>query len=342
MAYRAIDTTVAEIVDTDAALSAGVARRVTENAEHTAASRLKRCGLVWHGGVTDEATAADVTGANMVGAQGVVSRNNSGVDVTGADVLTSGCWVSTPTQRPMLAAWYWPISANAARIRLVLCSEAQASGVHVVAHVWDGQRWYPYPPSLSQYVGSTVASYESPDTLAPSPEVIAGSNYARITSDATADGLRWDALTVDMPGRARFDGSYQRPGDVPLGVIALSILSAKPTANDGVTLIANSVAVDDGGRAIMYHMQPANIPANPNKIGTYHGHLVTPTRTGGFRWRHVPCVLPRDSQGPHDVTWWVWPPVTAADVLDSSSPAVKVFPAGRVRMMSIGVSELGE
>jgi len=341
MAYRAIDTTVAEIVDTDAALSAGVARRVTENAEHTAASRLKRCGLVWHGGVTDEATAADVTGASMVGAQGVVSRNNSGDDVTGADVLTSGCWVSTPTQRPMLAAWYWPISANAARIRLVLCSEAQASGVHVVAHVWDGQRWYPYPPSLSQYVGGTVTGYASGDTLEPAPEVIAGSNYARITTDATADGLRWDALTVDLPGRARFDGSYQRPGDVPLGVVALSILSALPDPGDAVE-IASTGESEDGGRLVYYTMQPADIPDTPNALGTYHGHLVTPTHSGALRWRHIPCVLPLDTGGPHAVRYWVWPPASALDDLASQSPAPKIFPAGRVRMMSIGVSELGE
>lgn len=337
MTYLAIDDGTAEIAETEAALLTAVQDRVRQNAAHTAANRLKKHGVVFPMGPGSETVAVDVEFGAFVGQAGQLSLSNVGASVTGADFRSAGSVFVTPVQRPLCAAFPWPISANATAIRAVLCS-SPLGAVEVMMHVWDGVAWYPTPPGMHTTERWETDGYESPDTLRFAEPWRSLPCFATLgpTRTSSADECRWDALTVLLPNRAKVDRSCQLPDDAnnPARIV-FSFLS-QPIGTLSPSLQTSFTAIADIRYPVLAHAS-YQMPALC-RDGAGMGWLAVTGSDNVVRWHSLLAVDPGD--GLSEVTAYVWPPLQLPE--EAPGAGVDVIVGGIMQLASIGISEIGD
>jgi hypothetical protein len=336
MAYQAIHD-VPEIGEAAAALATAVQERVRSNSEHTSTARLKRHGITYITGNTSVSVASQVAWSNVVGTEGKISVDSVGADVTGQDVRAIGMWVSTPTQRPLCVDIPWPVSANANAIRIVLCSVVprftdDACTVEVLAHVWDGNGWYPTPPGMGVCEQVAVTGQESADTFRIAEPWRSSEAFAVVVG---SPDVRWDSLLVRMPGRLARDRTTQRDGDTSTPArIVLTVLS-RPVNSPTVTATRSIVSVESP-RLFTIDRKSHNMPSGLQDGASHMWGVIVGT-DGVRRWHLLPCVLSGD--GIADVQVACWPPLSDAEVAGLSIDLIRSSP---IAIQSIGISEISD
>jgi len=337
MTYLAIDDATAEIADTEAALLTAVQDRARQNAEHTAANRLKKHGVVFPLGVSANPTIGQVEFDDFAGPTGQVSLSNIGASVTGTDIRSAGAVFVTPTQRPLCMVFPWPISANASAIRAVICS-APFGAYEVLMHVWDGVAWYPTPPGMHTVERWETDGFESPDTLRFADRWRSLPCFAVIgpTRVSPADECRWDALTVFLQERSKIDRSCQLAEDANnIGRIAFSFIS-QPVGTLASSLTTTITAVEDI-RAPTLDAQSFQMPILC-RDGAGVGWLAVTGTDGVVRWHLLASVDP--GNGSLGVTAYVWPPLQLPE--EGVGVTADVIVGGVVQISSIGITEIGD
>lgn len=337
--YVGINESLADVAGTSAAALTALQDRVRDNSEHTARSRLKRGGLTYVPGLSSGDTATDVVFSDFTGPlDALLEYDNGGNPVTGSDPRSIGAWIATPPMRPLCIATRWPVSANAASVRIVLCSRVVTAGaMQVLAHVWDGEGWYPTPPGSATLEPLEVSGYESSTTFQFRADLRSLSCFRELTaSNVSNEGVRWDALTVPMPSRTRIDRTIQRDGDRnATGLVVLSFLSVRSsvTVEDTTTL----VNADDPRQPVIalrsHEMPQACRDGAAPLLG-----LVTGS-DGALRWHLMPAV--RSNGGhPNYVHVACWPPLAPPERANGTS--IDLVYAPTLNLSSIGISEIGD
>lgn len=337
--YVGISESLADVAGTSAAALTALQDRVRGNSAHTATNRLKRGGMTYIPGVSNVTVSADVNFGSFTGpGDALLEYDGSGVPVTGNDPRSIGMWIATPPMRQLCIATRWPMSANATAIRVVMCSRLVSAGaMQVLAHVWDGQGWYPTPPGSATLEPLSVAGFESPSTFQVRADLRTSSAFREITTSAVSnENVRWDAFAIPMPNRPRIDRTIQRDGDRnAMGLVVLSFLSVSETPS-----VEDSTAITDASdprQPTLYRASHQMPVACRDGASPLFG-LVTGT-DGVLRWHLLPAV--RSNGGhPNFVHAACWPPLAPPE--RESGTAIDLVYAPTLNVSSIGISEIGD
>jgi hypothetical protein len=322
----------------DEFLHSALGVRLAENAEHVYSNRLKRHAQTFYLGPTSSGGGTPPAGDSTVVGPTVEVRGSSTSDAEAISLRLS----SPPTTPLVLDLGHWPLSSNAATLRVVVGCATEGANVdlYAFAHVHGGA------VPFSEREALTVDS----DGVVSFSDAVTGSDAhvsVGTSSPSGSQDVKPVALSIDLGGRDAYDYGAQNPSDERRGCrVFLAILSSIGSLDSALSQ-ASIASIEEDGRRIVTDAPLSTWNQNP---GPFHRWIrfqdvSTEVESGSSGWvgRTVGALQLRpdstSSLASADAAIVIHPPIPADSVVRLAAD-VNIYMCGVIRIDAVSIQEV--